>query len=198
MLTSCCSLIATLTKLSDFQKLQHFQKLMDTPSVKTMLFPDDLRQLLHEFAGPKFKYFKEFNAYKRMIWFDCAALRTKLNGENPEPTAEILRAYLEAEENLRQANAAYSDHMARSRADLTVSELIQYRVDQERLWEETSYGSWVCVCTHQELRADIYGEDPGEYPSYGNSLYEEDEEDYSLRRWAWTEGGWVATTVGWN
>jgi len=166
-----------------------------------MYFPDDLCELLREFTRPVFKYFQEFNAYKRTHHHDCHLLLIKLNSENPGPTLECLRDYLAAADVLRMANEEYAAHMARPRGDLTVAELLQYRVDQDLLHEESAYASWLTCWYHHELNRELIGRDIVQnewFPYERTPLYEEDDDDYSLRRWEWTAGGWVATEVGWN
>jgi len=165
---------------------------MDTPSetVKTMLFPDDLCELLHEFAGPRFKYFKEFNAYARRHP-NAVLLRARLEEENPL-VVERLRDYLDSIEVLKDANEAYADHMARPRRDLTVAELLEYRVDQDLLHEQTDYASWLTCWAHHELQAEVLGRDviTAEFPPYQEPRPYTDEDDPGLE-WQWTPSGWV-------
>jgi hypothetical protein len=164
-----------------------------------MFFPDDLQGLLHEFTRPRFKYIHEFNAYKR-THKDCHLLKTKLE-EDSEPVVECLRDYLAAVEQMETVNADYCAHMARSRKELTVAELLQYRVDQEWLHEQSDYASWLTCWYHHELNRELVGRDIIQnewFPYERTPLYEEDDDDYSLRRWEWTGAGWVATNVGWT
>ena len=166
-----------------------------------MFFPDDLRGLLHEFTRPRFKYIHEFNAYKRIHQHECHLLMIKLNGYDPEPTVECLRDYLAAVEQKDAVNADYCAHMARSRKELTVAELLQYRVDQEWLHEQSDYASWLTCWYHHELNRELLGRHIVQnewFPYERTPLYEEDDDDYSLRRWEWTGAGWVATQVGWT
>ena len=102
-----------------------------------------------------------------------------------------LCGYLDATEYLRNSGKTYTEHMARPRGDLTVAELLQYRVDQVFLQEENSHASWLTCWWHHEVRAELRGRDliREEFPPRDNALYEEDEDDFSLRRWQWTPGG---------
>ena len=165
-----------------------------------MYFPDDLRELLREFTRPVFKYFREYNEYVRIHKKEYHLLKTKLSGEDQEQVIECLRDYLAASEVYRIANEGYAAHMARPRGDLTVAELLQYRVDQDLLHEESSYASWLTCWYHHELQRELIGRHivAEWFPYERTPLYEEDDDDYSLRRWEWTAGGWVATEVGWN
>jgi hypothetical protein len=149
-----------------------------------MYFPDDLLGLLREFTRPIFKYIHEFNAYKRIHRHDCHLLMIKLNS-NPEPTLECLKEYLDSVEAVRIANEAYAAHMARPR-DLTVAELLQYRVDQDMLHEESSYASWLTCWYHHELQRELVGRDviTQEWFPYERTL------DSELD-WEWTGEGWV-------
>lgn len=165
-----------------------------------MYLPDDVLGLLHEFTRPVFKYIHEFNAYKRIHQHDCVLLMDKLSRE-PDPVIEYLRDYLAVVEQKEAVNADYRAHMARSRKDLTVAELLQYRVDQEWLHEQTEYASWLACWYHHELQRELVGRDVIQnewFPYERTPLYEEDDDDYSLRRWEWSGAGWVATQVGWT
>jgi len=139
-----------------------------------------------------FQYSTEFDAYTRRHP-NAGELRARLQEDNPL-VVERLRDYLDSVEVLKNANQAYADHMARPRRDLTVAELLQYRVDQDLLHEQTEYASWLTCWAHHELQAEVLGRDvvTTEFPPYREPLYEDDE-DPGLR-WTWTLYGWVA----WN
>ena len=186
--------------LPQVESLPHKAQVTNQSLKSEMYFPDDLLGLLREYTRPVFKYIHEFNAYKRIHRHECYLLMIKLNSDYPGNTVECLREYLDSVDYLNHANKTYSDHMARPRGGLTVAELLQYRVDQELLHEESSYASWYSCWTHHELQRELLGRNviTNEWFPYEKTpLYEEDDDDYSLRRWEWTAGGWVMTGVGW-
>ncbi len=154
-----------------------------------MTLPVDLCKYLHEFTRPVFPYFQEINDYKRFHRIPAAhkveALKEKLMGEDAEKVLAYLRDYLGAEQQLVMANEDYAAHMARSRRDLTVAELLEYRVIERELHEDTCYASWLTCWYHHELQAEVIGRNIIWYkfppfkcsPQTGN--------------WTRTLGGWV-------
>jgi hypothetical protein len=174
-------------------------KVSECENPSEMFFPDDLRGLLREFTRPCFKYIQEYNAYKR-THKNSELLRAKLE-EDSLPVVECLRDYLASAEQKAAVDTKYCTHMAQIRPEFTVAELIQFRVDQEWLREESEYASWLTCWYHHELQRELIGRSTliEEWMPYERTpLYEEDDDDYSLRRWEWTAGGWVATQVGWT
>ncbi len=136
-----------------------------------------------------FQYSTEFDAYTRRHP-NAAVLRARLEEDNPL-VVERLRDYLDAIQVLHNANATYADHMAQPRRDLTVAELLEYRVHQDLLHEQTEYASWLTCWYHHELQAEVLGRDviTTEFPPYREPpLYDED--DPGLE-WQWTPNGWV-------
>ena len=176
MLTSCCSLIATLTD----QTLKALKAFKTFNASKMNNLPETT-----------FLYSTEFDAYTRRHP-NAGELRAKLAEDNPD-VVERLRDYLDSVEVLKNANQAYSDHMLRSRRDLTVAELLEYRVHQDLLYEQTEYASWLTCWAHHELQAEVLGRDvvTTEFPPYRAPQLYEDEDDPGLR-WEWTPYGWVA------
>ena len=173
MLTSCCSLIATLTD----QTLKALKAFKTFNASKMNNLPETT-----------FLYSTEFDAYTRRHP-NAGELRARLEEENPL-VVERLRDYLDSVEVLKDANEAYADHMSRSRRDLTVAELLEYRVDQDLLHEQTDYASWLTCWAHHELQAEVLGRDvvTTEFPPYREPLYEDD----PGLEWQWTPYGWVA------
>lgn len=141
-----------------------------------------------------FPYSAELDAYT-LRHPNAVELRAKLVGDNSERVAEFLREYLDSVQVLQNANAAYAAHMAQPRGDLTVAELLEYRVRQDRLYEQMDYASWLTCSCHHELQAEVLGRDvvTTDFGPYREPpLYEdEDDEDPGLR-WRWTPYGWVA------
>ena len=148
-----------------------------------MTLPEDLCKYLREFTRPVFRYFAEFNEYKR-THRNSDALKAKLSGEDAEHVLEYLRRYLGAEQQLTMAQEDYAEHMARSRQDLTVAELLEYRVEERYLHEEVSYASWLTCLHHHELQAEVIGR---------NIIW------YQCHPYKGTPqtGGWTRTLGGW-
>ncbi len=138
--------------------------------------------------------FMFYNAYVSIFGKEYPELKAKLMA-NDEKTVVAVRAFLEARQYLDQSGATYTAHMARPRPD-NVEDLIEYRVMQEALHEENRYDSWWSCRCHRLLQSEVH-QTAFEFWDFEEPLYEEDEDDYSLRRWERTQNGWVQTEVGW-
>ena len=138
--------------------------------------------------------FQDYKAYVDLFGKEYPELKAKLTA-NDEDTVVALRAFLDAQQYLQRSGANYKAHMARPRPD-NVEGLIEYRVMQEALYEENCYDSWWSCRCHRALQSAVL-EIAFDFWPFENPLYEEDEDDYSLRRWERTANGWEPTEVGW-
>ena len=138
--------------------------------------------------------FQDYKAYVDLFGKEYPELKAKLTA-NDEDTVVALRDFLDAQQYLQRSGANYNAHMARPRPD-NVEGLIEYRVMQEALYEENCYDSWWSCRCHRALQSAVL-EIAFDFWPFENPLYEEDEDDYSLRRWERTANGWGATEVGW-
>ena len=159
-----------------------------------LVLPDDVLGLINALSMPVFQHFQDYKDYVRLFGKEDPALKAKLMA-NDEETVVALREYLEAKETLEQSCANYTAYMSRPRPG-NVEGLIEYRVRQEALYEENCYDSWWCCRCHRALQSAVHEVDFMEW-DYENRLYEEDDDDYSLRRWQHTANGWGPTHVGW-
>ena len=163
-----------------FHDLTPYQfKNMDAP----LVLPDDVLQ-----------HFQDYKAYVDIFGKEHPALRSKLMA-NDEETVVALREYLVANEFMEQSRANYAAYMSLPRPG-NVEGLIEYRVRQEALYEENCYDSWWSCRCHRALQSAVL-EIAFDFWPFENPLYEEDEDDYSLRRWERTANGWEPTEVGW-
>ena len=135
--------------------------------------------------------FHDYETYVRIFGEDMA-LKAQLTDED---TVLALRAYIEAQQYLEQSGANYTEHMSLPRPD-NVRDLLEYRVMQEALYEENRYDSWWCCRCHRALQSVVHDQEFIDW-DFDDPLYEEDEDDYSLRRWERTANGWGPTEVGW-
>ena len=141
-----------------------------------------------------FPRFQDYNAYVSIFGKEYHELKAKLFA-NDDATVIALRDYLDAKRFLAQSGANYTVHMSRPRPD-NVAGLMEYRVMQEAMHEENRYDAWWCCRCHRSLQSRVR-ETAFEFWDFEDPLYEEDEDDYSLRRWERTQNGWVQTEVGW-
>jgi len=176
-----------------FNDLSDYQfKHLDEP----LIFPDDILGMIIALSKPVFRHYVDYNAYVRIFRQENPVLRAKLSA-NDEDTVVALRAYLDSDQYLRQTGEIYTDHMRRPRPD-NVRDLIEYRVTQHALHEENRYaGWWACRC-HRALQSVVLDIE-FDFWDFENMtpLYEEDDDDYSLRRWERTHNGWEPTNQGW-
>ena len=174
-----------------FHDLTPYQfKHMDAP----LVLPDDVLREISDLSKPVFQHFQDYKAYVRIFGKEYPELKAKLMA-NDEDTVVALREYLEAKQYLEQSGANYKAHMSRPCPD-NVADLIEYRVRQEALYEENCYDSWWSCRCHRALQSVVL-DTMFEFWAFENPLYEEDEEDYSLRRWTRTANGWGPTDQGW-
>ena len=159
-----------------------------------LVFPDDVLSVIRGLSKPVFEHFQDYKAYVRIFGKEYPELKAKLMA-NDEATVVALRDYLDAKRFLAQSGAKYTAHMSRPRPD-NVGDLIEYRVMQEALHEENRYDAWWSCRCHRSLQSRVR-ETAFEFWDFEDPLYEEDEDDYSLRRWTRTANGWVQTEVGW-
>lgn len=175
-----------------FNDLSAYQfKHMDKP----LLLPDDVLGLITALSKPVFEHFQDYNAYVRIFRKEYPELKAKLSAN--EDTVVALRAFLDSQQYLDQSGAFYTAHMACPRPD-NIRDLLEYRVMQEELSEERRYASWWCCRCHLELQSVVHDHaiDLWDYDAV-IPLYEEDDDDYSLRRWERTQNGWERTNEGW-
>ena len=163
---------------------------------KPLFLPDDVMGMITALSKPVFRYYEEYNAYVRHFRKEWPELKVKLSA-NDEDTVVALRAYLDSAQYVKQSGAIYTDHMAGPRPD-NVRDLIEYRVMQDELHEENRYASWWACRCHRALQSAVL-EIPFNFWDFENMvpLYEEDDDDYSLRRWVRTHNGWERTEEGW-
>jgi hypothetical protein len=176
-----------------FNDLSDYQfKHMDEP----LILPDDILGIIRALSKPVFLHAVDYNAYVRMFRKEYPELRSKLSA-NDEDTVVALRAYLDADQYIKQTGEIYTDHMTRPRPD-NVRDLIQYRVTQHELHEENRYAAWWACHCHRALHSVVLDIefDFWEFENM-NPLYEEDDDDYSLRRWERTHNRWERTDQGW-
>ena len=143
---------------------------------------------------PLFEHFQEYNKYVCIFGKEYPKLKSKLCDEE---VVVALRTYLESDDYSQKAGSIYKAYVSLPRP-VTVPELIEFRVTQHELHQETRYASWWACCCHQALQSAVHDQ---EYRFWDYDemvpLYEQDDDDFSLRRWEKTPNGWEPTNVGW-
>ena len=177
-----------------FNDLTNYQlKHMDAP----LVLPDDVLGMISALSKPAFEHFQDYNAYVRIFQKEYPELKAKLCAKDQEVVI-ALRVYLDSHDFLQRSGAIYKVHMACPPPDNLLG-LFQYRLTQEELYGNNCYDSWWSCRCHRALLSLVHDEEFNFWDyEVKTPLYEEDDDDYSMRRWRRTHYGWERTEVGWQ
>jgi hypothetical protein len=131
-----------------------------------------------------------YSNYLKIQGSDRMGLKDALS---KDAVVNALKDYVDATDYLQITGENYTTFMAIPRKNFNVRELMEFRVERDRLHEVNRYASWLTCWYHHELQAEVLGRDivRGHFPEYEETgqLYEEDDVI-----WYKTQTGWERDT----